>query len=144
MAENFPKTSPIRERFIQASSNKGDIVLDPFCGCGTTIAAAQKLNREWIGIDVTHLAVGLMKLRLKDSFGMLPIGTKNTHHRDTESTEKDSSKNLSELRDSVVNSSYRVIGQPEDLDGAKELAEKGQVWFPVVDPSAYWSGYVLI
>ena len=60
------------ERIIQASSNEGDVVLDPFCGCGTTIAAAQKLNRQWIGIDVTHLSVGLMKLRLKDSFGMLP------------------------------------------------------------------------
>ncbi|MBK6751160.1 MAG: hypothetical protein IPG67_14430 [Acidobacteria bacterium] len=61
---------------IQASSNEGDVVPDPFCGCGTTIAAAQKLNREWTGIDVTHLAVGLMKLRLQDSFNMVPVGTK--------------------------------------------------------------------
>ncbi len=76
------------ERIIQASSNEGNVVLDPFCGCGTTIAAAQKLGRTWIGIDVTHLSVGLMKLRLQDSFGMLPIGTKTTHHRDTESTEE--------------------------------------------------------
>jgi site-specific DNA-methyltransferase (adenine-specific) len=45
------------ERFIQASSNEGDVVLDPFCGCGTTIAAAQKLNRLWIGIDITHLSI---------------------------------------------------------------------------------------
>ena len=120
----YPTQKPVAllERIIQASSNEGDVVLDPFCGCGTTIAAAQKLNREWIGIDVTHLAVGLMKLRLKDSFGMVPFGTKTTHHRDTESTEKDSSKNLRDLSDSVVNTSYRVIGQPEDLDGAKELA----------------------
>ncbi len=79
-----------------------------------TIAAAQKLNRHWIGIDITHLAVGLMKLRIKDTFGMVPIGTRNTHHRDTEGTEKDSLENLSDLRASVVNSSYRVIGQPED------------------------------
>ncbi|MBK7932970.1 MAG: hypothetical protein KA956_10000 [Pyrinomonadaceae bacterium] len=63
---------------IQASSNEGDVVPDPFCGCGTTIAAAQKLNREWTGIDVTHLAVGLMKLRLQDSFNMVPVGTKKT------------------------------------------------------------------
>ncbi len=73
------------ERIIQASSNEGDVVLVPFCGCGTPIAigtAAQKLNRQWIGIDVTHLAVGLMKLRLKDSFGMIPIGTKTIHHRE--------------------------------------------------------------
>ena len=53
-----------------------------------TIAAAQKLGRTWIGIDVTPLSVDLMKLRPKDSFGMVPAGTRITHHRDTESTEK--------------------------------------------------------
>ncbi|MGA2587181.1 MAG: DNA methyltransferase [Candidatus Aminicenantales bacterium] len=56
-------------RIIKASSNKDDIVLDPFCGCGTTIAASQKLQRKWIGIDITHLAITLMKTRLKDAFG---------------------------------------------------------------------------
>jgi site-specific DNA-methyltransferase (adenine-specific) len=57
----YPTQKPVAllERIIQASSNEGDVVLDPFCGCGTTIAAAQKLNREWIGIDVTHLSVGV-------------------------------------------------------------------------------------
>ena len=70
------KPAALLECIIQASSNEGDVVLDPFCGCGTTIAAAQKLNRQWIGIDITHLAVGLMKLRLKDSFGMTPVGEK--------------------------------------------------------------------
>jgi site-specific DNA-methyltransferase (adenine-specific) len=44
-------------------------VLDPFCGCGTTIHAAQKLGRQWIGIDVTYLAINLIKRRLKDAFG---------------------------------------------------------------------------
>jgi site-specific DNA-methyltransferase (adenine-specific) len=58
------------ERIIQASSNEGDIVLDPFCGCGTAVVAAQKLNRKWIGIDVTHLAIALMRNRLKDSFNI--------------------------------------------------------------------------
>lgn len=127
----YPTQKPVAllERIIQASSNEGDVVLDPFCGCGTTIAAAQKLGRTWIGIDVTHLAVGLMKLRLKDSFGMVPVGTKITHHRDTESTENAQSVDLSDLRASVVNSSYRVIGQPEDLDGAKELADKDKYGF---------------
>jgi SAM-dependent methyltransferase len=57
------------ERIIQASSNPGDLVLDPFCGCGTTVTAAQKLGRQWIGIDVTHLAVALMESRLRDMFG---------------------------------------------------------------------------
>ena len=57
------------ERIIQASSNEGDLVLDPFCGCGTTIAVAERLKRRWIGIDITHLAITLMKKRLHDSFG---------------------------------------------------------------------------
>lgn len=58
------------ERIIQASSNPGDVVLDPFCGCGTTIAAAEKLGRPWIGIDITHLAVGLIATRLKNEFNL--------------------------------------------------------------------------
>jgi len=90
----FPTQKPITllERIIKASSNKGDVVLDPFCGCGTTIAAAQKLNRKWIGIDITHLAINLMKYRLNDMF---------------------------ELK---AGKEYEVIGEPKDLSGAKELA----------------------
>ncbi len=67
----YPTQKPeaLLERIIQASSNEGDIVLDPFCGCGTTIAVAERLHRRWIGIDLTHLAVNLMKARLHDSFG---------------------------------------------------------------------------
>jgi site-specific DNA-methyltransferase (adenine-specific) len=67
----YPTQKPqaLLERIIEASSNKGDIVLDPFCGCGTTIHAAQKLGRQWIGIDVTYLAINLIKRRLKDAFG---------------------------------------------------------------------------
>ena len=57
------------ERIIRASSNEGDVILDPFCGCGTAIAAAERLNRRWIGIDVTHLAVALIRHRLRDTFG---------------------------------------------------------------------------
>ncbi len=66
----YPTQKPLAllERIIQASSNSGDIVLDPFCGCGTTIHAAQKLGRRWIGIDVTHLAISLIERRLKDAF----------------------------------------------------------------------------
>ena len=66
----YPTQKPLAllERIIQASSNPGDVVLDPFCGCGTTVAAAQKLERQWIGIDITHLAIGLMRQRLKDMF----------------------------------------------------------------------------
>jgi len=67
----YPTQKPeaLLERIIRASSNEGDVVLDPFCGCGTSIAAAQKLNRRWIGIDITHLAVGLIKSRLETAYG---------------------------------------------------------------------------
>ena len=68
----YPTQKPeaLLERIISASSNEGDVVLDPFCGCGTAIVAAQRLNRKWIGIDITHLAIGLMKWRLKN---MTPV-----------------------------------------------------------------------
>lgn len=91
----YPTQKPVAllERIINASSNAGDLVLDPFCGCGTTIAAAQKLGRNWIGIDITHLAIALQKYRLKDSFGL------------------------------VEKKDYAVIGEPEDLPSAKQLKE---------------------
>jgi len=64
------KPLALLDRIIRYSSNEGDIVLDPFCGCGTAVVAAQKLNRKWIGIDVTHLAIALMRNRLKDSLNI--------------------------------------------------------------------------
>ena len=94
----YPTQKPLEllERIIQASSNEGDVVLDPFCGCGTAIVAAQKLNRKWIGIDITHLAIGVMKWRLDKMFP----GIK-----------------------------YSVKGEPEDLEGAKELARQNKYEF---------------
>ena len=70
-ALGYPTQKPedLLVRVINASSNEGDLVLDPFCGCGTAIAVAQKLNRNWIGIDITHLAINLMKTRLQTAFG---------------------------------------------------------------------------
>ena len=67
----YPTQKPeaLLERIIKASSNEGDVVLDPFCGCGTTIAVAERLRRRWIGIDITYLAINLVQRRLKDSFG---------------------------------------------------------------------------
>jgi DNA modification methylase len=67
----YPTQKPVAllERIITASTTEGDTVLDPFCGCGTTIAAAQALGRRWIGIDVTHLAISLIKSRLRDTYG---------------------------------------------------------------------------
>ena len=68
----YPTQKPeaLLERVILACSDEGDVVLDPFCGCGTAVAVAQKLGRRWIGIDITHLAIGLVKHRLHASFGV--------------------------------------------------------------------------
>ncbi len=63
------KPEPLLERIINAGSREGDLVLDPFCGCGTTISVAERLKRGWIGIDITHLAIALMRHRLRDTFG---------------------------------------------------------------------------
>jgi len=97
----YPTQKPLvlLERVIQASSNEGDIVLDPFSGCGTAIAAAQKLGRKWIGIDITHLAIAMHKLRLKDMYDLVPC--------------KD----------------YDVIGEPEDLGAARQLAQEDRYQF---------------
>ncbi len=67
----YPTQKPeaLLERIIKASSNEGDTVLDPFCGCGTAVAVAQRLDRKWIGVDITFLAINLLKHRLKNSYG---------------------------------------------------------------------------
>jgi len=97
----YPTQKPLAllERIIQASSNPGDLVLDPFSGCGTAISAAQKLGRKWIGIDITHLAIAMHKNRLKDMFGIEP--------------KKD----------------YQVIGEPMDHADAHQLAKDDRYQF---------------
>lgn len=66
----YPTQKPLAllERIIMASSSEGDVVLDPFCGCGTAVHASEKLRRKWVGIDITNLAVSLIEKRLKDAF----------------------------------------------------------------------------
>ena len=68
---SYPTQKPeaLLERIINSSSNEGDVILDPFCGCGTATAVAERLGRRWIGIDITHIAIALMKSRLHDAFG---------------------------------------------------------------------------
>jgi len=97
----FPTQKPLAllERIIQASSNTGDLVLDPFSGCGTAIAAAQKLGRQWIGIDITHLAIAMHKARLKDMFNL------------------------------TAGLDYQVIGEPVDLYSARQLAHDDRYQF---------------
>lgn len=91
----YPTQKPVAllERILSASSNPGDIVLDPFCGCGTTVHAAQKLGRNWIGIDVTHLAIGLIEKRLRDAFPDV---------------------------------AFTIHGVPQDIAGARDLANRGR------------------
>lgn len=76
----YPTQKPLAllERILQASSNEGDTVLDPFCGCGTAVHAAQKLGRAWVGIDITHLAISLIEKRLKDAFPSLVFAVHGT------------------------------------------------------------------
>jgi DNA modification methylase len=71
----YPTQKPLAllERILLASSNEGDVVLDPFCGCGTAIHAAEKLKRQWIGIDVTHLAIGVVERRLRAAFPQIAM-----------------------------------------------------------------------
>ncbi|HEV2485233.1 MAG TPA: DNA methyltransferase [Terracidiphilus sp.] len=97
----YPTQKPeaLLERIIKASSNEGDVVLDPFCGCGTTVQVAQRLNRRWIGIDITHLAIGLIKKRLSDAFGP------------------------------EIKQTYDVIGEPTDYAGAAQLAAEDKYQF---------------
>jgi DNA modification methylase len=82
----YPTQKPLAllERIITASSKPGDLILDPFCGCGTAVHAAQKLGRDWIGIDITHLAIGLVEKRLKNAFPQLKFEVQGTP-RDLES-----------------------------------------------------------
>jgi site-specific DNA-methyltransferase (adenine-specific) len=98
----YPTQKPVAllERIISASSYEGDVVLDPFCGCGTALDAAQKLKRDWIGIDITHLAVSLIEKRLKDRYPELQ-----------------------------GKGAFIVEGVPQDFAGARNLAERDKHQF---------------
>jgi DNA modification methylase len=97
----YPTQKPLAllEIVIEASSNPGDLVLDPFCGCGTTLAAAEKLGRRWIGIDVTHLAITLIRHRLRDAYG------------------------------EPIEKAYEVIGEPVSIPDAEALAAEDPYQF---------------
>jgi DNA modification methylase len=97
----YPTQKPeaLLERILEASSKEGDLILDPFCGCGTSIAAAQKLGRFWIGIDITHLAIGLIRSRLRDRFG------------------------------DDISKAYGVIGEPTTVADAEQLAKEDPYQF---------------
>ena len=77
----YPTQKPesLLEKIIKASSNENDIVLDAYCGCGTTVAVCQKLDRQWIGIDITYQSISLILKRLEDSFGKEFVDTIKLH-----------------------------------------------------------------
>ncbi len=76
----YPTQKPLAllERILELSSNPGDVVLDPFCGCGTAVHAAERLGRDWIGIDITHLAIALIEKRLRDAFSGIEFDVEGT------------------------------------------------------------------
>lgn len=100
----FPTQKPeaLLSRLIRASTNEGGLVADFFCGCGTTVTVAQKLKRKWIGVDISHLSIGLIERRLAGEYG------------------------------SKIKKTYEIDGLPKDLDSAKQLAagtDKGRLKF---------------
>jgi site-specific DNA-methyltransferase (adenine-specific) len=97
----YPTQKPLdlMRRIIGASSNPGDVVLDPFCGCGTTVHAAQEMGRQWIGIDITYLAIHVIESRLIKEFG------------------------------EAVRQTYSLFGQPKDADDARALAARDWLEF---------------
>jgi len=99
----YPTQKPLAllERIITASSNPGDLVFDPFCGCGTAVVAAEKLGRQWIGIDITFIAIDLMIARLARDFGL------------------------------QRNKDYQVLGDPKDAYSARKLFEQSPKQFEV-------------
>ncbi|MHB9131553.1 MAG: DNA methyltransferase [Armatimonadota bacterium] len=100
----YPTQKPLSllERIINTSSNPGDIILDPFCGCGTAVEAAEKLGRQWIGIDITFIAIDLIISRLHRSFSL------------------------------QRNKDYLVLGDPKDMAAARDLfhrdAKQFEIW----------------
>ena len=92
----YPTQKPetLLERIIQSSTKEGDVILDAFCGCGTTVSVAQKLNRQWMGIDITYQSISLILKRLEDTYGQ-------------------------EISENII-----LHGVPKDMDSAKALAHK--------------------
>ena len=104
----YPTQKPeaLLERIINAGSNEGDVVLDAFCGCGTTVAVAQRLKRKWVGIDITFLSIDLIRQRLLDEFYRNTLGLNEIEARDR------------------FNEDVTIFGIPRDLEGAKQLARQ--------------------
>ena len=101
-ALGYPTQKPLKllERIVKASSNPDDVVLDPFCGCGTTIHAAESLGRQWIGVDISRFSVGLINERILSNFGGV-----------------------------ISPNDIEISGQPETVLDARRLAEQDRFEF---------------
>jgi DNA modification methylase len=140
----YPTQKPeaLLERIIQASSNEGDVVLDPFCGCGTTIAAAENLKRGWIGIDVAFLAVDLIEKRLRHTYGEEFRGCYSRHGipKDVEGARALFEQNPLDFQVWAVS---MVDGQPNEKKSGDRGID-GRVLFPIGDKLRVGSAVVSV
>ncbi|WP_235523939.1 DNA methyltransferase, partial [Sphingomonas sp. Leaf33] len=138
----YPTQKPraLLERIIAASSNPGDVVLDPFCGCGTAVDAAQKLGRQWIGIDVTHISIGMIENRMREGYPGIAFETIGVP-RDLASAERLAADDPHQFQQWV---SWLVGGYPRDKKGGDKgvdgwfnyLAESGRIETGVISVKA--------
>jgi site-specific DNA-methyltransferase (adenine-specific) len=134
----YPTQKPeaLLERIIKASSNEGDIILDAYCGCGTTIAVAEKLNRSWIGVDITYQSISLILKRLEDSFGKNSIENiqLNGIPKDIESAVALANKTDDRTRKEFEKWAVLTYSNNRAVINAKKGADKG------IDAVAYFQG----
>jgi DNA modification methylase len=134
----YPTQKPeaLLERIIKASSNKGDVILDAYCGCGTTIAVAERLERNWIGIDITYQSISLMLKRLEDSFGknVLDKIELNGIPKDMESAQALATKPDDRTRKEFEKWAVLTYSNNRAVINDKKGADKG------VDAIAYFQG----
>jgi len=138
----YPTQKPraLLERIIAASCNPGEVVLDPFCGCGTAVDAAQKLGRQWIGIDVTHIAIGMIEQRMREGYPGIAFETIGVP-KDLASAERLATDDPHQFQQWV---SWQVGGYPRDKKGGDKgvdgwfnyLAEGGKVETGVISVKA--------
>ena len=138
----YPTQKPraLLERIIAASSNEGDVVLDPFCGCGTAVDAAQKLGRQWVGIDVTHIAIGMIENRMREGYPGIEFETVGVP-KDKASAERLAEEDPHQFQQWVC---WQVGGFPRDKKGGDKgvdgwfnyLAESGRIETGVISVKA--------
>lgn len=138
----YPTQKPraLLERIISASSNPGDVVLDPFCGCGTAVDAAQKLERQWIGIDITHLAIGMIEDRMRNGYPGIEFETIGVP-KDLASAERLAAEDPHQFQQWVC---WQVGGFPREKKGGDKgvdgwfnyLAEGGKIQTGVISVKA--------